>query len=134
MLEGVRALVVDDEPGARELLTATLEQYGLLVTGVESTAAALAALESQFGDHASEPFDILISDIRMPGANGYELIQRVRAHADGRVSRIRAIALTAYARTEDRMRALRAGFQMHVPKPVDVEELTTVIAALTDRM
>ena len=133
-IEGVRALVVDDEAGARELLVATLEQYGLLVMGVDSTAAALAALESQFGDQASEPFDILISDIRMPGADGYELIQRVRAHADERVSRIRAIALTAYARTEDRKRALRAGFQMHVPKPVDEEELTTVIAALTDRI
>ncbi len=133
-LEGVRALVVDDEPGARELLAATLEQYGVLVRDADSTAAALAELESQFGDEASTPFDILISDIGMPDADGYELIRRVRAHADGRVSRIRAIALTAYARTEDRMRALRAGFQMHVPKPVDEEELTTVIAALTDRM
>jgi len=133
-LEGVRALVVDDEPDARELLAATLEQYGVLVTGVDSTTAALAALESQFGDEASEPFDILISDIGMPDADGYELMRRVRTHTDGRVSSIRAIALTAYARTEDRTRALRAGFQMHVPKPVDEEELTTVIAALTDRM
>jgi len=133
-IEGVRALVVDDEAGARELLVATLEQYGLSVMSVDSAAAALTALESQFGDQASEPFDILISDIRMPGVDGYELIQRVRAHADERVSRIRAIALTAYARTEDRKRALRAGFQMHVPKPVDEEELTTVIAALIDRM
>ena len=133
-LEGVRALVVDDEPGARELLAATLEQYGVLVTDADSTAAALAELDSQFADEASAPFDILISDIGMPDADGYELIRRVRAHADGRVSRIRAIALTAYARSEDRMRALRAGFQMHVPKPVDEEELTTVIAALTDRM
>jgi CheY-like chemotaxis protein len=133
-LEGVRALVVDDEPDARELLSATLEQYGVSVTGADSTVAALAALESQFGDEASEPFDILISDIGMPDADGYELMRRVRAHADGRVNRIQAIALTAYARTEDRMRALRAGFQMHVPKPVDEEELTTVIAALTDRM
>jgi CheY-like chemotaxis protein len=76
----------------------------------------------------------LISDIGMPGADGYELIQRVRTHEDRRVSRIRAIALTAYGRSEDRLRALQAGFQMHVPKPVDEEELTTVIAALTDRM
>jgi CheY-like chemotaxis protein len=76
----------------------------------------------------------LISDIGMPGADGYELMRQVRAHADGRVSRIRAIALTAYARSEDRLRVLQAGFQMHVPKPVDEEELTTVIAALTDRM
>jgi PAS domain S-box-containing protein len=133
-LEGVRALVVDDEPGARELLAATLEQYGISVTGADSMAAAVAALELQFGDEASGPFDILISDIGMPGGDGYELMRQVRAHGDGRVSRIRAIALTAYARTEDRLRALRAGFQMHVPKPVDEEELTTVIAALTDRM
>jgi CheY-like chemotaxis protein len=133
-LEGVRALVVDDEPGARELLAATLEQYGISVTGADSMAAAVAALELQFGDESTGPFDILISDIGMPGGDGYELMHRVRAHGDGRVRRIRAIALTAYARTEDRLRALRAGYQMHVPKPVDEEELTTVIAALTDRM
>jgi PAS domain S-box-containing protein len=133
-LEGLAALVVDDDPGARELLAATLQQYGVLVTSAGSTEAALVALESRFGDGTSEPFDILISDIGMPGADGYELMRLVRAHADQRVSRIPAIALTAYARTEDRLRALQAGFQMHVPKPVDEEELTTVIAALTDRI
>jgi len=133
-LEGLRALVVDDEAGARELLAATLEQYGVLVTGAVSSAEALATLESQYGDEASHPFDVLISDIGMPEGDGYELMQRIRSHSDEHVSRIRAIALTAYARTEDRLRALRAGYQMHVPKPVDEEELTTVIAALTDRI
>jgi PAS domain S-box-containing protein len=133
-LEGVRALVVDDEEGARELLTATLEQYGVLITGADSTESALSELESRLQDQVSAPFDILISDIGMPEADGYELMQRVRAHPDAGVNRIRAIALTAYARTEDRLRALRAGFQMHVPKPVDEEELTTVIAALTNRV
>lgn len=133
-LSGVRALVVEDEAGARELITLTLEHHGALVTGVDSAAAALAALESQIEDGAARaPFDVLISDIGMPGADGYELIRRVRAHADERVSHIRAVALTAYARTEDRLRALRAGFHMHVPKPVDEAELTTVIAALTGR-
>jgi PAS domain S-box-containing protein len=133
-LSGVRALVVEDEAGARELITLALEQQGALVTGVDSAAAALAALESQpEGEAARAPFDVLISDIGMPGADGYELIRRVRAHADERVCRIRAVALTAYARTEDRMQALQAGFQMHVPKPVDEAELTTVIAALTGR-
>jgi PAS domain S-box-containing protein len=131
-LEGVRALVVDDLPGARELLSATLEQYGVFVTGVDSTEAALAAIESQFGRDASEPFDILISDIEMPGGDGYELMKRLRTHTDERVKRIRAIALTAYGRTEDRLRALQAGFQMHVPKPIDEEELTTVITAVID--
>jgi PAS domain S-box-containing protein len=133
-LSGVRALVVEDEAGALELITLALEQQGALVTGVDSAAAALTALESQpEGKVARAPFDVLISDIGMPGADGYELIRRVRAHADERVRRIRAVALTAYARTEDRMQALRAGFQMHVPKPVDEAELTTVIAALTGR-
>ncbi|HEX2490149.1 MAG TPA: response regulator, partial [Blastocatellia bacterium] len=134
-LSGVRALVVEDEAGARELITLALEQQEALVTGVDSAAAALAALESQLdgGGAARAPFDVLISDIGMPGGDGYELIRRVRAHADERVSRIRAVALTAYARTEDRMQALQAGFQMHVPKPVDEAELTTVIAALIGR-
>jgi CheY-like chemotaxis protein len=126
--------VVEDEAGARELITLTLEQHGALVTGVDSAAAALAALESQIEDPAARArFDVLISDIGMPGEDGYELIRRVRAHADKRVSRIQAVALTAYARTEDRMQALQAGFQMHVPKPVDEAELTTVIAALIGR-
>jgi CheY-like chemotaxis protein len=101
---------------------------------VDSAAAALAALESQLeGGAARAPFDVLISDIGMPGADGYELIRRVRAHGDERVSHISAVALTAYARTEDRLQALRAGFQMHVPKPIDEAELMTVIAALTGR-
>jgi PAS domain S-box-containing protein len=129
-LEGMRALVVDDEAGARELLAATLELHSVLVTGADSTDAALAEIESRLGDSEAAPFDVLISDIGMPGADGYELIRRVRAHPDERVSRLRAVALTAYARSEDRLRALRAGFYMHVPKPVDEEELTTVIAAL----
>ncbi|HKQ72714.1 MAG TPA: PAS domain S-box protein [Blastocatellia bacterium] len=133
-LSGVRALVVEDEAGARELITLTLEQHGTLVTGVDSAAAALSALESQLEEGAARaPFDVLISDIGMPGADGYELIRRVRSHADERVSGIRAVALTAYARSEDRLQALRAGFQMHVPKPVDEAELTTVIAALIGR-
>jgi signal transduction histidine kinase/ActR/RegA family two-component response regulator len=134
-LSGVRALVVEDEDGARELITLTLELHGALVTGVDSAAAALAALESRLEDGAAgAPFDVLISDIGMPGADGYELIRRVRSHADESVSGIRAIALTAYARSEDRLQALRAGFQMHVPKPVDEAELTTVIAALIGRI
>jgi PAS domain S-box-containing protein len=133
-LDGLRALVVEDDAGARELITITLEQHGALVTGVDSAADALAALESQLEDPAARaPFDALISDIGMPGGDGYELIRRVRAHPDERVSRIPAVALTAYARTEDRLRALQMGFHMHVPKPVDEAELTMVIASLTSR-
>jgi CheY-like chemotaxis protein len=123
-------LVKSPEPNARELLCVTLEQYGVLVTAVDSAEAAFAAIESQFGKDVSGPFDILISDIAMPEGDGYELLKRLRTHTDERVKRIRAIALTAYGRTEDRLRALHAGFQMHVPKPIDEEELTTVITAL----
>jgi CheY-like chemotaxis protein len=122
------------DPGTRELVAATLEPYGVLVTVADSTAAALAALESQCENGTSEQFDILISGIAMPGADGYELMRLVRAHTDRRVSRIRAIALTAYANTEDRLRAFEAGFHMHVAKPADEEELTTRIAVLTDRV
>jgi CheY-like chemotaxis protein len=132
MLEGLRALVVDDEADARELLTATLEMHGAWVTSPNSTDAALAEIEARLGDSEAEPFDALISDIGMPGADGYELIRRVRAHPDERVSRLRVVALTAYARSEDRLRSLRAGFYRRVPKPVDEEEWTTVIAALMD--
>lgn len=133
-LDGVRVLVVDDEAGARELLTIALEQYGASVTCADSAEAAIAAIESRLDDAKASLFDVLISDIGMPDADGCELIRRVRAHANGRVRDIRAIALTAYARSKDRLRALQAGFQMHVPKPVDEEELTTVIAALTGRI
>jgi CheY-like chemotaxis protein len=132
ILTGVRALVVDDETDARELITLTLEQYGARVTDVDSAAAALAALESRLDDiTAGEPFDIMICDIGMPGTDGYELIRRVRAHQDERVRYIKAVALTAYARSENRLQALRAGFHMYVAKPVDEAELSAVISALT---
>ncbi len=134
ILMGVRALVVDDEADARELITLTLEQYGARVTSVDSAAAALDALESRLDDkEAGEPFDIMICDIGMPGTDGYELIRRVRTYPDKRVSYIKAVALTAYARSENRIKALRAGFQIYVAKPVDEAELTAVISALTGR-
>jgi CheY-like chemotaxis protein len=133
-LIGVRALVVDDEADARELITLTLEQYGARVTSVDSAAAAFAALESQIEDRAvGAPFDVMICDIGMPGTDGYELIRQVRARQDKRVSYIKAVALTAYARSEYRLQALRAGFQMYLAKPVDEAELTAVISALTGR-
>jgi CheY-like chemotaxis protein len=126
----LRALVVDDEADARELPAARLEMLGDLVTNANSTDAALAEIEARLGDSGAEPFAVLISDIGMPGADGYELIRCVREHPDDRVSRLRGVALTAYARSDDRLRSLRAGFYMHVPKPADEKELTTVIAAL----
>jgi PAS domain S-box-containing protein len=125
-LDGLRVLVVDDEPDTRELLKAGLGQSGAQVTVAGSAAEALEAMQ------AAMP-DLLISDIGMPGEDGYELIRRVRAQSEESGGRVPAIALTAYARVEDRMQALRAGYQMHVPKPVEMAELVAVAASLTQR-
>jgi CheY-like chemotaxis protein len=82
---------------------------------------------------ASELPDVLISDIGMPGDDGYNLIRRVRQLPVKSGGRVPAIALTAYARTEDRMQALRAGYQMHVPKPVELAELVAIVASIVQR-
>jgi signal transduction histidine kinase/ActR/RegA family two-component response regulator len=122
-LEGIEVLAVDDEPDARHLLAKILEQCGCAVTTCASAAEALALLEEL------RP-DILISDIGMPGEDGYALIRKVRAWEAERGVRIPAVALTAYARVEDRLEALKAGYNMHVPKPVEPVELAVVIASL----
>ncbi|HEY0100837.1 MAG TPA: PAS domain S-box protein [Pyrinomonadaceae bacterium] len=125
-LDGLKALVVDDEPDARELLSVGLGQCGAQVTMASSARDALAAL-------AAAKFDVLISDIGMPGEDGYELIRRVRELPPGAGGRTPAVALTAYARTEDRLRAMRAGFEMHVSKPVELAELIAIVANLVGR-
>jgi PAS domain S-box-containing protein len=125
-LDGVKVLVVDDEPDARELLAAGLGQCGAEVVTASSAREALEAV-------AGATFDVLVSDIGMPGEDGYELIQRVRALPPAAGGTTPAVALTAYARTEDRLRAMRAGFEMHVSKPVELTELVVVIAKLARR-
>jgi CheY-like chemotaxis protein len=125
-LDGVKILVVDDEPDTREMLKAGLGQCGAEVTAAGSAAEAIEAIEK------SAP-DLLISDIGMPGEDGYELMRRVRGRPPEAGGRVPAIALTAYARVEDRMHALRAGYQMHVPKPVELAELAAVAASLVRR-
>ncbi|WP_437946966.1 response regulator [Sorangium sp. So ce296] len=120
-LEGLNVLVVDDEDDTRELLVTMLEQCGSHVTAVASTAEALLALK------ALRP-DVLVSDIAMPGEDGYALIRKIRALPSAGGGRTPAVALTAYARTEDRTRALRAGFNTHVPKPIEPAELLAVLA------
>ncbi|HEX6903215.1 MAG TPA: ATP-binding protein [Thermoanaerobaculia bacterium] len=122
-LRGIRVLVVDDEPDARETLRQILEHCNAEVLTVASAGEALEALQRW------RP-DILISDIGMPGEDGYELIRRVRALPPESGGRTPAAALTAFARSEDRRRALLAGFQMHVAKPVEVKELAAVVANL----
>jgi CheY-like chemotaxis protein len=125
-LAGVRVLVVDDDADARDMLKIALEQYS---ASVRITASAQEAL----GEVAIELPDVLVSDIEMPETNGYELVRQLR-HSDNQdLRRLPAVALTAYARTEDRVKALLAGFQTHVPKPVEPAELVTVIASLAQR-
>jgi PAS domain S-box-containing protein len=125
-LDGLRVLVVDDEADTRELLSVGLSQCGAEVTTADSARRALEAIEQNAPQ-------ILISDIGMPSEDGYELIKNVRALPPENGGRIPAIALTAYARTEDRLQALRAGYQMHVPKPVELAELVAVMMSLVQR-
>lgn len=122
-LKGLKVLVVDDETDTRDLLTTVLERCGVIVFAVASVSEALNVLEK------SKP-DILVSDIGMPREDGYDLIRRVRSLPAAGGGHIPAVALTAYARTEDRVRILSAGYQIHIPKPVDPMELATAIANL----
>jgi CheY-like chemotaxis protein len=126
VLDGLRVLVVDDEADARELLTTILRQYGVEVTAVASANEALETLPQL------KP-NVLVSDIGMPEEDGYTLMRRVRALDAEQGGQIPAVALTAYARAEDRIQALAAGFQLHIPKPVNPEELAAVVANLTGR-
>ena len=122
-LDGLRVLVVDDEPDARDLLAVVLRQRGARVTTADSAIAALETL-------SAHPFDILISDIQMPEVDGYELIRRLRTSEAGRDKFIPAVALTAHVRPKDRARVLAAGFQMHVSKPVSAAELVIGVGSL----
>jgi CheY-like chemotaxis protein len=104
-----------------------LTQHGARVKPVSSAAEALATLEQR-------EFDLLISDIGMPDIDGYDLIRRVRKSDSISTRRIPAVALTAYARVQDRMRAILAGYNTHVPKPVEASELVTIVASLAGRL
>jgi CheY-like chemotaxis protein len=125
-LDGLKVLVVDDEPDTREMLKTGLGQCGADVTAAGTATEALEAVLK------IRP-DILVSDIGMPDEDGYELMRKIRALPAEGGGKVPAIALTAYARTEDRLQALRAGYQMHVPKPVELAELVAVIASLALR-
>ncbi len=126
-LQGLRILGVDDDKAARDLLKVTLTQSGAEVQTAASAAEALAVLD------VWQP-DILVSDIGMPLEDGYTLIRKIRARGAERNGELLAVALTAYAKSEERLRALSAGYQMHVAKPVDPLELIAVIASLAGRL
>jgi PAS domain S-box-containing protein len=125
-LDGVRVMVVDDEADTRDLLSFSLRNYGAEVTALGSASEALAAIQRD------KP-DVLVSDIGLPGDDGYALIRKVRALDEERGGRVPAAALTAYAKDEDRHRAIAAGFQAHVPKPVELAALASVVASLAGR-
>jgi PAS domain S-box-containing protein len=125
-LAGLHVLVVEDEPDARELVQRVLHERGARTTAVGNARDALRAFEA-------EPPDVIVSDIGMPGEDGYELIRKLRALEEPLGRMTPAAALTAFARSEDRRRALLAGFQTHIAKPVDPLELLVVIASLAGR-
>ena len=126
-LDGVDILLVEDHADSRETIALTLESFGATVTAVPAVADALAVLRDR-------GVDALVSDLGMPGADGFDLIRRIRWQEDrsGR-GRLPAIALTAYASAEDRERALAAGYDAHVAKPVDADELVAALARLAAR-
>jgi signal transduction histidine kinase/ActR/RegA family two-component response regulator len=125
-LTGVRVLIVEDDDDARLLVARVLEGQHALVKAASSAHDALDIL-------AKERIDVILSDIEMPGTDGYQLIRELRRRPSQRGGNVPAAALTAYARTEDRLRALRAGFQLHLSKPVQPSELITVVASLAAR-
>jgi PAS domain S-box-containing protein len=125
-LDELRILVVDDEADTRELLKQGLEYCGATVSVAGSATEAVEAITTKTPD-------ILISDIGMPGVDGYDVIRQIRRLPAAKGGRVPAIALTAYTRTEDRLQALRAGYDMHVPKPVELAELVAVAASVVRR-
>ena len=129
-LYGLRALVVDDDADTRTYLEMTLEAVGIQVVVADSGKTALTYLVQSASDH---PFDILISDIGMPEQDGYALVRQIRTLEPLQGGQIPAIALTAYASEEDHNRAILAGFQLHLKKPVEPRELIQAIATLMGR-
>jgi signal transduction histidine kinase len=126
LLTGVRVVVVEDEADTRELLALALQQCGAEVAAFGSVPEALAAFDLAVPD-------VLLSDIGVPGEDGYSLIRKVRARQPALGGNVPAAALTAYARAEDRLRALEAGYQTHLAKPVDPAELIATVARLAGR-
>jgi CheY-like chemotaxis protein len=122
-LDGLRVLVVDDDSDSRAVIAEMLLQFGAEVLGVASVQEALQALELW------DP-NVLLSDIEMPNEDGYSLLQKVRGMHGRDGGLIPAAALTACGRPEDRVRAIKAGYQMYLPKPVDPHELAVVVASL----
>ena len=125
-LRDVRVVAVDDDADALALVSELLRSAGAEVTTARSAAEALGQLDSEIPT-------VLVADLGMPQVDGFQFLEQVRRHPNAAVRRLPAAALTAYARSEDRVRALRAGFHMHLAKPIDPAELVATIAALARR-
>lgn len=123
-LRGLRVLLVDDEPDAREALIGILQHHGAVVQEASSAADAIEALQH-------DSFDVLLADIGMPGADGYDLIRYIRALKSHAAARVPAAAVTAFTSDADRQRALEAGFQVHLAKPVDPAALVETVVLLS---
>jgi CheY-like chemotaxis protein len=124
-LAGIRVLVVEDEIDAAEFVKRLLENYGAVVVTATSAREALDVIGTQ-------QLDILISDIGLPEIDGYQLLEQVRRKEAADGAGIPAIALTAFARAEDRMRALLAGYQAHLAKPIESTELVATVASFAE--
>jgi len=122
-LKGIVVLTVDDDSDNRNLVIATLEQHGAAVLTASSSSEALEILRTT-------PVQVLLSDIAMPGEDGYTLLRRLRTTESAEIANIAAAALTSLARDEDRLEAIRAGFQLHLTKPIDAASLVEAVAAL----
>ena len=125
-LDGVRVLLVEDNPDTLDMLKFIFDESGAEVIAAASVDEALDALER------FRP-DALVSDIAMPDRDGYDLISEIRSREPERGGKIPAVAVTAYARAEDRVRVLAAGFQMHIAKPVEPVELVVAVRSLIER-
>jgi CheY-like chemotaxis protein len=126
MLEGARLLVVDDESDARDALVGLLERYGAHVRPVASVAEAMTALETELPD-------VVVSDLGMPGEDGYDLIRRIRLLPADKGGQLPSLAVSAYATEDHRKKVLRSGFQIHLEKPVAPAQLVMEVARLAGR-
>jgi CheY-like chemotaxis protein len=122
-LEGVRLLLVDDDPDTRDIIERVLVRRGADVVAVPSAAAALQAVEGS-------RFDVLLVDVMMPGMDGYDLMRKIRARPAEKNGRVPAATITARSVLEDRLESLRAGFQSHLAKPIEPDELVELVQAL----